>query len=591
MISEGDHSYSIIFSKPTDMRFKNTNGTYKIYAVTGTNTIAFGIDCNEADMQKLLGFTIEKEYTKSNGQHVRVTVMGFKVFKERIENPLPGGLYSTYDNPIQSFVWEDFSAYPNNQYRYHFTPLFDDPMNIRRGQAVSITVRTEPTWKANDHSVFFNRGVASSQAYAMRFGNANPDNVQGAYEWLSRGLKEAIIAFIKQAQNGDKIYGSFYEFRHDEILTAFKEAAIKGVELHIIYDAKDNQHIDSQSGDLIESFPKLENEKATARVGLDNMPNVELTPQDRNKSYLSHNKFMVLEHQGKLVRVWTGSTNISKGGIFGQANVGHSIEDEQAATKYKSYWDKLKTQPTSAVLKSANEQIQPNVVVANIPQGVSCIFNPRTNLDILQFYANLLDSINECGCITFAFSVHQFFQEALSDNTSSSPLTFLLLEKDDPDISDYVYQNNVVKAVGSYIANNELYKWVRETNTNALQLNTHVMYIHTKFLLKDPLSNDPIVVTGSANFSQASTNENDENMLIIRGNTRVADTYFTEFFRLFNHYYFRWIARKLSEQGSVDFDNPAFLKPNDSWTEQYKAGKYKRKRVDIFVNMANADNG
>ncbi len=64
MISEGDHSYSIIFSKPTDMRFKNTNGTYKIYAVTGTNTIAFGIDCNEADMQKLLGFTIEKEYTK-----------------------------------------------------------------------------------------------------------------------------------------------------------------------------------------------------------------------------------------------------------------------------------------------------------------------------------------------------------------------------------------------------------------------------------------------------------------------------------------------------------------------------------------------
>ncbi len=117
------------------------------------------------------------------------------------------------------------------------------------------------------------------------------------------------------------------------------------------------------------------------------------------------------------------------------------------------------------------------------------------------------------------------------------------------------------------------------------------MYIHTKFLLKDPLSNDPIVVTGSANFSQASTNENDENMLIIRGNTRVADIYFTEFFRLFNHYYFRWIARKLSEQGSVDFDNPAFLKPNDSWTEQYKAGKYKRKRVDIFVNMANADNG
>ena len=82
------------------MRFKNINGVYKIYAVTGTNTVAFGIDCNEADMQNLLGFTIEKEYTKSNGDHVRVTAMGFKVFEERIPNPTPGALYSTYDNPI-----------------------------------------------------------------------------------------------------------------------------------------------------------------------------------------------------------------------------------------------------------------------------------------------------------------------------------------------------------------------------------------------------------------------------------------------------------------------------------------------------------
>ena len=72
-----------------------------------------------------------------------------------------------------------------------------------------------------------------------------------------------------------------------------------------------------------------------------------------------------------------------------------------------------------------------------------------------------------------------------------------------------------------------------------LMLNQHVSYIHSKFLLMDPLSKDPIVVTGSANFSKASTNDNDENMLIIRGDKRVADIYFTEFNRLFFHYYFR----------------------------------------------------
>ena len=574
------------------MRFKNVNGTFKLYAVTGTNTIGFGIECADTDMKNLLGFTIEKEYTKANGDHVRVTVMGFKVFKDRVEHPIPGGLYSTYDNPIQSFSWEDFTAYPGSNYTYHFTPLYDSPLNIRRGPVFSIKVKTEPAWKNGDHSIFFNRGVASSQAYAMKFGNANPDTREGAYEWLSRGLKEAIVAFIKQAQSGDSIYGCFYEFRNDEILTAFKEVAENNVTLELIYDAKDNEHIDSTTGKLVPSFPKEENLKAIGRVGLDQMSNVTMIPRDRNKSYLSHNKFMILERNGQPIKVWTGSTNISKGGIFGQANVGHSIDDANTAAKYKAYWDLVKSQPATGDYKTGVEQIQADISnVSSIPQGITCIFSPRKSINTLQFYADLLDSAKDCGCITLAFSVHDFFQTALADNTSSSPLTFLLLEKDDPDISDYVYQNNVVKAVGSYIGGNQLYKWVRETNTNSLQLNTHVMYIHSKFMLKDPLGSDPIVVTGSANFSKASTDTNDENMIIIRGNERVADIYFTEFLRLFNHYYFRWVVRKMSEDGTLDADNPAFLQPTDKWTDQYKKGKFKRKKVQIFSNMKNAVDG
>lgn len=97
--------------------------------------------------------------------------------------------------------------------------------------------------------------------------------------------------------------------------------------------------------------------------------------------------------------------------------------------------------------------------------------------------------------------------------------------------------------------------------------NTHVAYIHSKFLLRDPLGSDPIVVTGSANFSESSTKDNDENMLIIRGNQRVADIYFTEFNRLFNHYYFRSVRQSLRRR---DGDEPAtgaslFLSEDDTW--------------------------
>ena len=80
------------------------------------------------------------------------------------------------------------------------------------------------------------------------------------------------------------------------------------------------------------------------------------------------------------------------------------------------------------------------------------------------------------------------------------------------------------------------HQFLREQLTG---LNEHVKYVHTKYLLVDPLTADPTVVTGSANFSAASTNANDENMLVIRGDTRVADIYLTEFMRLFTHMRFR----------------------------------------------------
>ena len=73
------------------------------------------------------------------------------------------------------------------------------------------------------------------------------------------------------------------------------------------------------------------------------------------------------------------------------------------------------------------------------------------------------------------------------------------------------------------------------------------LYIHDKFMLVDPLGDDPVVVTGSANFSRPSQSANDENMIVIRGNQRVADIYFGEFMRIFDHLYSRYIVGKMKK--------------------------------------------
>jgi hypothetical protein len=54
---------------------------------------------------------------------------------------------------------------------------------------------------ADTHDVIFNRGVAGSQAYSRLFRSRPPADVEdgAAFKWLSRGLEEALLAFIGAA--------------------------------------------------------------------------------------------------------------------------------------------------------------------------------------------------------------------------------------------------------------------------------------------------------------------------------------------------------------------------------------------------------
>ncbi|WP_449080486.1 phospholipase D-like domain-containing protein [Rhizobium sp. 22-785-1] len=100
----------------------------------------------------------------------------------------------------------------------------------------------------------------------------------------------------------------------------------------------------------------------------------------------------------------------------------------------------------------------------------------------------------------------------------------------------------------------------------------NVHWVHTKFMLADPLSDDPVVVTGSANFSKASTDNNDENMVVIRGNQRVGDIYLGEFFRLHSHYAFRQAVAifLMNNPGKTPDDfKQKFLIEDGDWTADY----------------------
>jgi phosphatidylserine/phosphatidylglycerophosphate/cardiolipin synthase-like enzyme len=135
-------------------------------------------------------------------------------------------------------------------------------------------------------------------------------------------------------------------------------------------------------------------------------------------------------------------------------------------------------------------------------------------------------------------------------------------------------------AVGNTITTNKFDRWLKEQLTG---LNQHVQFIHTKFMLIDPLCDDPIVITGSANFSEASTTKNDENMLIIRGNKRVADVYLGEYMRLWNHYAFReWLAAK----GDAIDAGFKHLDTENKWWRSYFGNTVRSRQRQYFAGVA-----
>jgi phosphatidylserine/phosphatidylglycerophosphate/cardiolipin synthase-like enzyme len=359
-----------------------------------------------------------------------------------------------------------------------------------------------------------------------------------------------MLAFIASATGpGFALHGSVYEFDYPPVLDALKAASDRGVDVRIVYDHRGKANTDPHD-------PKVwqVSEPAIAAAGL----SACMIPRQTN-SAISHNKFFVLSHDGVPQQVWTGSTNITWGGIFGQSNVGHLVRDPATATRYLDYWTLLATDPDYHVIRPADTTATPTP--ASPPAaGIEPVFSPRTTLDLIDWYAAQAARAGQSFFMTAAFGVHDKIAGAIAPE--SDVLRYLVLEKA-PASGDveFTVDHDVKIAVGSFLRNGILDRWTKERLTG---LNQNVRYSHTKYMLVDPLGEHPTVISGSGNFSDASVTKNDENMLVIQDDPRVADIYLGEFMRLFNHFYFRYLAQK-----SADEDQVAYLVPDDSWAARY----------------------
>lgn len=567
------------------MRRKATSGTLTAQAIAGTRVVLLGMSVEAGAQSKLMGFAIKR---LDHASGVEEYLPNFLLLRQNEKGAKSD--HSSRSNPIQAFQWSDYGAQPGRTYTYTVTAMQGSAGRLRAGDSVTLEVSTEDNEKGK-HAIYFNRGAAGWQAYEREFGRRDPDQVpeRKAYAWLSRGLEEALIAFIGQAEGkGWGLRVAIYEFDYLPVLDALWSARKRGVDVQVVFDEKDPA-----------KSPGAQNRAAIL------VADIEPSCRPRTKAEkLPHNKFIVLLKDKKPVEVWTGSTNMTKGGIFGHSNVGHVVRDKAVADAYLAYWKELRQdrepQPLQQWTLTQNGQPEQwfkaedgteDGFVEPPKSSVGVVFSPRKSIAALRWYAELMDRARESVFVTAPFGVSEELHTVFKGKKDY--LRYLLLDHTDKRITPVArdiegdVRNEV--AVGAYLGGGPWHQWLEEHLTG---FTTAVDFVHTKYMLIDPLGEDPIVITGSANFSKPSTTDNDENMLVIRGDKGVADVYLTEFMRLFAAFRLRRrVEAKEGEKAPApktvsSARGKIYLDPSPGWAEEYyAAGTPKEEERLLFSGV------
>jgi phosphatidylserine/phosphatidylglycerophosphate/cardiolipin synthase-like enzyme len=567
-------------------------GHFRASAIAGTRAVMIALDCKEDGRKGLLGFAFRR--SKGNGKPE--FLRSLKVFEAVEPKPDPEkGNYFTDKFPIQSFLWSDYTADPGTTYRFEVIPVFGTPTapELREASKLTLAVTTE---KEDDgkHGIWFNRGAIASQAYARKFQNHKPtkeemDDPKDEHTvWLSRHLLEACLEFIGTTKKSEALRACVYEFTYAPVIKAFKQKIDDGFDVRLIVhdDKKGNNRAAMKAAGL-----DFDMERGGARVVI-----------WRTRPPIPHNKYIIKLDGQQPQQVWTGSTNITPSGFLGQSNVGHLVKDSRVAEQFLKYWTILSDNPTGRPAKEGVASISPYPPALVESGSQTCIFSPRQTASMLNWYADRMSDATSSIMFTAAFNVAKDFIEPLARDRDF--LRFVLKEKPptaeerealegdrDLQISFGAVLGAEFSVVeGKLVAKRKvkqfpLDRWFLKEELTREEGN--IFFVHTKYLLIDPLSDDPLICTGSANFSEGSLTTNDENMILIRGSTRVADIYMTEFDRLFRHFYFRDVANDAERKRKKGQEpKKIFLDPNDKWTDDYfRPGGFKSRRREMFFNI------
>lgn len=318
---------------------------------------------------------------------------------------------------------------------------------------------------------------------------------------LHNAMDDTIEAYIDRARSTIDV--AMYNADDYSIIGALNQAEDRGVQVRYIAEG------------------------TNSNSGLANLsPTIPVLYRTDGQGSGMHNKFMSIDADlADSAWTWTGSTNWTQNGLFDDYNNMVFIQDQALAlayrTEFEEMWGSDGPQPNSANSRFGADKTN------NTPHGfnvdgvaIECWFSPSDGAT-----SHIVDAINEAqhsvhSCM-FSFTNEEIGGALLAADQLPDVVVRM-------DLEDAIYPGTE----GWYLASH---------GVDVATHNTDLVQLHHKYgIIDEGTADDPLVITGSHNWTWNAETVNDENIVVIHDAT-VANLFYQE-----------WSARRNDVAGTAD---------------------------------------
>ena len=270
--------------------------------------------------------------------------------------------------------------------------------------------------------------------------------------------EQALIALISGAQ--ESVACAFYDFELESVAHALVARHQAGVTVALVSDSDYSD-----------------------RPGLCLCRDAGIPVIFDKRSALMHNKFCVVDGR----YVWTGSTNITRNGMFENNNNAVLITSGELATNFTGEFEEMFVQHKFGA-SSPRNTTWPTLTVAGT--SLECYFAPEDGVEE-KVIAKIAEARRQIAFMAFVFTSEPI-AEIMGERLAAGAQVRGVVEK---------------RSAGSRYSR---HKYLNERGAN-IYIDGNPNTMHHKVIVVD----GELVMTGSYNFSASAEEKNDENLIVI----------------------------------------------------------------------------